>query len=195
VRAAARSVVKMEVEACDGRTQGSGWVARDGIVVTNAHVVSGSYSPGLRIKGVGETHTAEPIYYDDIADIAILRTPTVKGVAPLSIARRPKAGKAAVVLGFPFGGRYKARAARLGPTVPGPGGAQRVTPLQAGIGVGPGSSGGPIVDRRGRVMAMIFAGRQPDGGRDAFGIPSPVIRKALRKALSSPERVETGDCD
>ncbi|MBA3437310.1 MAG: MarP family serine protease [Thermoleophilaceae bacterium] len=199
VRAAARSVAKIEVVACGGRGEGSGWVAADGIVVTNAHVARGSDAPAVRIEGQGKASIAEPIWYDDGDDIAILRTPALKGVPPLPIAGRPRAGTAAVVLGFPFGGRYKAREARLGPTSPLPEGAQQgaprsITPLFAGLGIGPGSSGGPVIDRNGRVVAMIFAGRDPNGGRDAFGIPSPLIRDALRKALSSAQRVDTGDC-
>jgi S1-C subfamily serine protease len=199
VRAAARSVAKIQVAACGGRGEGSGWVAADGIVVTNAHVVHGSDAPGVRIEGLGKAYKAEPISYDEVDDIAILRTPALKGVTALPIAGRPQAGTAAVVLGFPFGGRYKAREARLGPTSPLPEGAQQggpraITPLLAGLGIGPGSSGGPVIDRDGRVVAMIFAGRDPNGGRDAFGIPSPIIREALKNALSSPQRVDTGGC-
>ena len=41
VRPAARGVVKIQGTACGLGVEGSGWVARDGIVVTNAHVVAG----------------------------------------------------------------------------------------------------------------------------------------------------------
>ena len=199
VRAAARSVVKIEVEACGGSGEGSGWVAAEGVVVTNAHVAHASDAPGVRIEGLGKAHRSEPIFYDEDDDIAILRIPAVKGVAALPIAPRPRAGKTAAVLGFPFGERYKARAALVGPTASRPegareGGPRSFTPLFAGLGIGPGSSGGPVIDSDGRVVAMIFAGRDPNGGRDAFGIPSPLIREALAQALASPQRVDTGDC-
>ncbi len=202
VQAAARSVAKIEVAACGHRGEGTGWVAADGIVVTNAHVANGSPAPGVRIEGRGRPLRSEPIYYDDNDDVAILHAPAAKGVPTLPLAGKPRAGTTTVVLGFPFGERYKAREARLGHTASPSRRQQRgvhrghraITPLRAGLGIGPGSSGSPVIDKRGRVAGMIFAGRDPDGGRDAFAIPSPIIRQALRRALSSPRRADTGDC-
>ncbi len=201
VRDAARSVAKIEVAACGGG-EGSGWVAGEGIVVTNAHVAHGSDAPLVRIEGQGKGHRSEPIWYDEGDDVAILRVPALKDVPPLPIAGRPKLGAAAAVLGFPFGGRYKAREALLGPTFPPPEGAQRgflgghrrITLLRAGRGTGSGSSGSPVIDRDGRVVAMLFGAVDPEDGRDAFTIPSPIIREALGRAVSSPHRVDTGDC-
>ena len=203
VQAAARSVAKIEIAACGQTGDGTGWIAGDGIVVTNAHVVRGSDAPAVRLEGQGEAHRSEPIWYDDKEDVAILRSPAVKGAPLLPVAgSSPKRGTTAAVLGFPFGGRYKAREARLGPTSPLPRGARRgiarghrsITPLFAGLGIGPGSSGSPVVDRDGSVVAMIFGGRDPNGGRDAYAIPSPVIREALERARSSRHPVDTGDC-
>jgi len=203
VQAAARSVVKIEVSACGGgQGTGSGWIAGDGIVVTNAHVAHTSDAPGVKIEGAGRAYRSEPIWYDDRDDVAVLRVPALKGVPHLPVGRRPKAGAAAAVLGFPFGGRYKAREARLGPTGPFsevlPGrvlrGHSRITLLLAGLGTGPGSSGSPVIDGKGRVVAMIFAGIERVRRRDAFAIPSPIIREALKRALDSPHRVDTGDC-
>lgn len=202
VRAAARSVAKIEVAACGERGEGSGWIAGDGIVVTNAHVAHGSDAPAVRIEGKGRAYRSEPIWYDDNDDVAVLRTPGLKGVRPLPIAGGPKAATTAAVLGFPFGKRFKAREARLGPTSRPSGksrqrvlrGHRSITPLLAGLGIGPGSSGSPVIDTSGRVVSMIFAGRDPNGGRDAYGIPSPILREAVERALASPHRVDTGDC-
>jgi len=204
VQAAARSVVRMVVSGCGHGGEGSGWIAREGIVVTNAHVVAGSDEPGVKFEGGGKTYDSEPIWYDDKNDVAILRTPGTKGRAALSIGGRPKAGTAAAVLGFPLGGRYKAREARLGrtaplfPTLPLPRRrglfSRRVTALRSGLGVAPGSSGSPIVNESGHVLAMLFASAPPNPRRNKLAVPGPTIRKALRRALSSPRRVDTGEC-
>lgn len=203
VEAAARSVVKVIVGGCGQGGSGSGWIAGEGIVVTNAHVVAGTDQPGVKIEGGGETHDSEPIWYDPQNDVAILRTPEARGRPALSIGRAPKAGKAAAVLGFPLGERYKAREARLGRTGPFPPGLprglklpirRRSTYLRAGLGVAPGSSGSPVVDKRGRVVAMIWGSWGPNVRRNKVAVPGPVIQKALRSALSSPTRVDTGEC-
>src|SRR3954466_1629541 len=53
VRAASRSVVKVLGTACGLGIEGSGWVARGGIVVTNAHVVAGEDDTTVQVAGTG----------------------------------------------------------------------------------------------------------------------------------------------
>ena len=53
VRAAARSVVRVTGTACGLGVEGSGWVARGGLVVTNAHVVAGEHDTTVQAGGVG----------------------------------------------------------------------------------------------------------------------------------------------
>ena len=202
VEAAASSVVRVINVACGRRWASTGWIAGEGMVVTNAHALESAKDPGIKIEGVGETHDAETIFYDHESDVAILRAPAVKGRPALALGGAPEAGKDVAVLGFPFGGRYKVREARVGPTYSRDQGSftRRTTSLRAGIGVSPGSSGSPVVDGGGRVVAMVWASRgpRPDQGDDVavptLAVPSPTIRKALRSVSSSPRAVETGDC-
>ena len=51
VRAAADSVVKILGNACGLGVEGSGWVAGNGLVVTNAHVVAGQKDTRVLVRG------------------------------------------------------------------------------------------------------------------------------------------------
>jgi S1-C subfamily serine protease len=192
VRAAAPSVVKISGIPC--LSGGSGWIAGDGIVVTNAHVVEGNDQSGVQVEGKGESHEAEAIWYDRKNDLAILRVPGVSGERALPLDPSPEPGTFAAVLGFPGGGPYKVVPARLGSTTTIPAfrlegegvNRQRVTTMRARVR--PGNSGGPVVDGRGRVVAVVFAS---GGGHDAVGVPTPVVQRALRRA--GPP-VDTGQC-
>ena len=196
VRAAAASVAKIHVDGCEGGGgTGSGWIARDGVVVTNAHVVDKAREVGVQLRGKGATYDAEVIWFDKVNDIAILRTPEVSGVPALRIGPDPKAGTYAAALGYPGGGPYTVKPARTGEVTRDPafkleGKALRVKviPFRA-VGAGPGSSGGPIVDRDAQVRGMIFAGKA--GGNVGVAVPTKGIRRALRRA-DAP--VDHGNC-
>ena len=197
VRDAAGSVVKLLGTGCGHGVSGSGWIAADGIVVTNAHVVAGSDDTTLQIAGKGTRHDAEVIGFDDFNDVAILRAPGVRGEPALPIDVDPEPGTFAGVLGFPRGGPYEVKAARVGSTSrrsgsePGDRPGRSVTSLRAGVV--PGNSGGPVVDEKGRVAAMVFAVRL--GGHTAYAVPSSVVQRALRRAGPQGSPVDTGSCE
>lgn len=202
VAAAADSVVKIRIGGCGHVGSGSGWVAANGIVVSNAHVVHHFKKFGVQARGAGLPQEGKPILMDLRNDVSVLSVPGVRRVPALRLAGRPKLNSAAAVLGFPYGQRYKARDARIGPTLLQPSGrwsprdygARLVTLLRADFGVGPGSSGGPIVDRDGHVVAMIFA-RTPANRHIHYAVPSVSIKRDLRRALAERRPVDTGGCE
>ena len=73
-RGVAGSVVKIEGRACDVIQQGSGFVADDSLVVTNAHVVAGESATSV-ITPDGRRLDAVVIAFDPALDVAVLRVP------------------------------------------------------------------------------------------------------------------------
>jgi S1-C subfamily serine protease len=195
VEAAAASVVKVLGTACGLGVEGSGWVVANGLVVTNAHVVAGQDDTRVLLRGRDPGLDATAVAFDPRNDLAILRVDGLQAKS-LPLARNPRSGTSAAVLGFPHNGPYDVRAARLGET--------RTTVTQDAYGRGPvqrliaslrgvvrsGNSGGPMVDGRGRVVATIFAATT-SGPRGGYGVPNSVVRRVLAGAR---EKVSTGPC-
>jgi Trypsin-like peptidase domain/Colicin V production protein len=197
VRRAADSVVRVLGTACGLGVQGSGWVAGDGLVVTNAHVVAGQDDTSVQLQGEGPEIDAEAVWFDTRNDLAVLRAPGVSGAPALGLNERADAGTSAAILGFPENGPYVVQPGRLGQTATvvsqdayGRGPVRRTITSLRGL-VRSGNSGGPAVDGDGRVVATIFAAAVGDGGRIGFGVPDSIVREALGRA---DEPVDTGPC-
>jgi Trypsin-like peptidase domain/Colicin V production protein len=196
VRAAGRSVVRVLGTACGLGVQGSGWVAGQGIVVTNAHVVAGEDDTTVQIQGQGSHLSATAIWFDARNDIALLRVGGL-GARPLRLHEDAPPGATAAVLGFPHNGPYDVEPARLGPTTTvlsddayGRGPVRRPITAFRGL-VRSGNSGGPVVDSAGRVVATVFAASVGGRRRTGFGVPDSVVRDALSRARGT---VDTGPC-
>ena len=197
VRAAADSVVKILGNACGLGVEGSGWVAGNGLVVTNAHVVAGQKDTRVLVRGREPGLDAVAVSFDPKNDLAVLRVEGLDAPA-LQLDPNPKTGTSAAILGFPGNGPYDVRAGRVGET--------REVITQDAYGQGPvrrsitslrgavrsGNSGGPMVDKDGQVVTTVFAATT-SGPRGGFGVPNAIAREALQRSQTS-NGVSTGPC-
>ena len=197
VRAAGRSVVRLLGTACGLGVEGSGWVAGNGLVITNAHVVAGQDDTMAQLGGRGPRYSTDPVWFDSRNDVAILRVPALAGAPALHLDVGAKAGTSAAILGFPENGPYDVEPGRLGPTSTvttddayGNGPVRRLITSLRGR-VRSGNSGGPMVGGNGRVVATIFAASVSDGGRTGFGVPDSIVKDALSRVGGT---VGTGPC-
>jgi S1-C subfamily serine protease len=192
-KAAAGSVVKIHGTACGLGTQGSGWVVRKALVATNAHVIAGEHETTILAPN-GQTLDAQPVYVDSRNDVALLRVPSLV-LTSLAVDRDGQFPRKVVILGYPRDGPLTGTAATAGPprSVIAPDAydqrvsARVIVPLRGKVQ--PGESGGPVVDSRGRVIAMVFAGAK----RGASGFAVPV--ELVLRGVSTPLRpVSSGPC-
>jgi S1-C subfamily serine protease len=183
VQRASQSVVRVTGVACGLGVEGSGWVARRGLVVTNAHVVAGITSPRVETTG-GKRFTAVVVAFDTTNDLAVLRAESL-GARPLPLAP-PDRGTAVALVGYPLNGPLTRTPGRLGGTADvlsrdaygrGP-----ITRLVTGIRgpVRPGNSGGPGIDAQGRVRTTVFGRRPQETG--GYGVPAELVQQALAQA-------------
>ena len=190
VRAAAPSVVRIVGTACGLGIEGSGWVARPGVVVTAAHVVAGE--DDTTVSSTEGTFRAPPLVFDPQNDIAVLRV-TGLSTRPLRLVD-PRPGTPVAIVGYPENGPLDAVPGRIGETATvfaedAYGRRVRRTVTSIGGAVRHGDSGGPAVDASGAVQVTVFAARL--GGPGGYGVPASIVRRDLASARGT---VSTGPC-
>jgi len=200
VDSASPSVVRVLGTACGLGIEGSGWVAAPSVVVTNAHVVAGENDTTVEVDGNPPVLDADVIGFDAHDDIAVLRVPGLHEPV-LHLASSAKSGTAAAILGYPLDGPFDKQPGRLGQTEEvstedayGNGPVLRsITALRGRVR--PGNSGGPMVDRRGQVVATVFAAiTGSPNGEGGFAVPNELVSSQLQKALARSRPVSTGAC-
>ena len=160
---AAGAVVKVlgVAPSCGRASEGTGFVYAPQRIMTNAHVVAGTRTTQVQVRG-GQVFDARVVVFDPARDLAVLYVPQLTR-APLPFTFSVRTGQAAVVAGYPGGGGFTAVPARIA-------GAQRVAgpdiyynrqvtrevfTLRAPVR--PGHSGGPLLTTGGRVAGVVFA--------------------------------------
>lgn len=197
-RAAQRArgaVVKILGTACGQLVEGSGFAVGRHLVATNAHVVRG-VSRASVVDAAG-SHAGVPVSVDSSADIAILRVDELDATR-LRLRRELAApGTQGAVLGYPGGGPLRVSSAVVSARTPsiarrvGGGGIAVRELYRLRTTVRPGNSGGPFVDRRGRVAGVVTA-RSLSNDEVGYAVASTHVRAALRARSAGP--VSTGGC-
>jgi S1-C subfamily serine protease len=158
------------------RGQGTGLIlARDGYILTNAHILRGFTELEIRLSD-GEGTTAELVGADERTDLAVVRVRAEGLVSlPLADVRRLNVGQLVVAIGNPF--RFE-RSVSLGVisaldrSLPGPKGGIFEGLIQTDAAINPGNSGGPLLDMEGTVLGINTA-MIPWAQGIGFAIPSP----------------------
>ncbi len=195
-RAEAASV-QIFVRKCGGFGAGSGFAAAPGLVVTNAHVVAGSTSGADVVAPTQRVH-ASVVAFDPSRDLALLAAPGLE-LPTLPLSKTPASpGSIVVTLGHPNAAshldvgpaRVQERKFLNGPD---PYGhlVQRLLYVLATDDVAPGSSGSAVVDARGEVIGVIYAG-PPEGTGWALAVASDELRPLLSHPSTTP--VAAGGC-
>jgi S1-C subfamily serine protease len=170
---------------------GTGFVIDDeGHIVTNAHVVHGSSEVMIWISE-DEYRTASVVGTDPISDLAVIEPAGGKGdlkELPLGSTDGLRIGDEVLAVGYPLGiGKSATRGIISG--------IERVIPvstwswmmpfLQTDAAISPGNSGGPLVDRCGRVIAVNTLGSS-EGQNVNLSIPVDSVKELV------PQLIEHG---
>lgn len=162
VARAAAAVAHLEVER-GGRPAGSGSgfiVTSDGFLLTNSHVVHGADTVRASFPD-GSAGRAYLVGDDPDTDLALLQVHNRPG-AQLELAASDglQVGQIAIAVGNPLGFGSTVTAgvvSALGRTLRGRSGRLIDDVLQTDAALNPGSSGGPLLDSRGRVIGVNTA--------------------------------------
>src|ERR1700722_1486969 len=198
VAASRPSIVKIRGVApgCQKVLEGSGFVIAPNRVMSNAHVVAGADS--VTVEADGQPYDASVVSYDPEADISILDVPNLPS-QPLAFSQgSAPTGTDAVVMGYPGGGDFAATPARVretielnGPDIYRTGTVTREVYTIRGT-VRQGNSGGPMIDRAGKVLGVVF-GAAVDDADTGFVLTAKEVSRQLDN-IGNTQHVATGAC-
>ncbi len=155
------SVAYVTANGAQGQATGSGFVvSKDGLIVTNAHVVEGATAVSVKVGG-GATLPATVAGRDESTDLALLRVRDAGGrtFTPLALADSSKlrVGDAVYALGNPFGldeSFTSGVVSALDRQIDAPNGFAIDHAIQTDAPINPGNSGGPLLDDHARVVGV-----------------------------------------
>ncbi|MBP0038942.1 MAG: trypsin-like peptidase domain-containing protein [Roseofilum sp. SBFL] len=176
------------------RGQGSGFIIdSNGIILTNAHVVSGADRVQVTLKD-GRSFEGNVLGTDRVTDLAVVEIDDPQGqlpMAPLGDSDRVQVGDWAIAVGNPLGldntvtlgiiSTLNRPSSEVG--IPD----KRVDFIQTDAAINPGNSGGPLLNDQGEVIGINTAIRANATG---IGFAIPINKaKAIQGQLTKGEKV------
>jgi S1-C subfamily serine protease len=183
--------------------QGSGFVvSRRGTILTNAHVITNAGETSGTVHGADRVYVefadhervpARIVGWDVFDDVGVLRVATAHALVPVPLGRSATVvvGEPVAAIGSPLGNPdslavgivsavRRSIAALTAPRF------QLIDAIQTDTPIGHGSSGGPLLDARGRAIGITAQIRSDQGGAAGIGFAVPIdaARRSLHELLT-----------
>lgn len=164
---------------------GSGIVIRrDGVILTNAHVVGDAKEVGVGFAD-GKKLQGRVMGVDASADVAVVKVDGASlPVAPLADSDHLDVGQTAIAIGNPMGLEGTVTTGVVSATNRQRSADDFVGFIQTDAAINPGNSGGPLLDSHGRVMGINtwIIGKATGLG---FAVPINVARDVAQQVLTT----------
>jgi S1-C subfamily serine protease len=176
------------VETTSGR--GSAFYVQHDTLITNVHVVQqDSYVTLRRMDGSSvnaRVHTRAPAF--DIAVLKVAQGSVSQPFLPMGTSQSLKTGQEVVVIGSALGTLQNSVSRGIVSGLRNSGG---VTLVQSDAAANPGNSGGPMLDRYGRVVGILTAGYKGNQGLN-FAVSIDHARDILEGRQTNLGSSQTG---
>jgi S1-C subfamily serine protease len=174
------------------RGTGTGFVwDKNGLVVTNFHVISGAQKLTVTLHD-RSTYDAEVIGVAPEKDLAVLRLqqpPPELATLPLGDSSELSVGRKVLAIGNPFGldtTLTTGIVSALGREIQAPGNRKIRGVIQTDAAINPGNSGGPLLNSLGQLVGVNTAIYSPSGASAGIGFAIPVntVREVVPQLIS-----------
>jgi S1-C subfamily serine protease len=184
-------LVRTKLGKREGTGSGFALDTREGLVVTNYHVINGGRTFDVRVGE--EFRTAEVVGAAPCDDLALLKIENSEGLKPLRLGSQKslKQGQEVVALGFPANPSLRGELTSTAGVVSVPRSSFRLpTPdsprfenlIQTDATLNPGNSGGPLVDRDGQLVGVntaIFAVSRGPASAQGYAIGVDRVKEVM----------------
>jgi putative serine protease PepD len=201
------SVVSIQAQMAGGAGSGGSGVvmSKDGLILTNAHVVEGSDQVTVKFSD-GRTARASVVGTDAGKDIAVLQASGVSGLKPATLGDddRLAVGDTVLAMGSPLGldgsvtsgivsalgrqiqeGGQRPDSQAPGRRVAQQDGTTIENAIQTDAAINPGNSGGALVNTAGQVIGINTAIATSGSGAGNIGVGFAIPINDARKAAES----------
>jgi putative serine protease PepD len=192
--ASKNAVTYIVADTPEGQATGSGFaVSKDGLIVTNDHVVDGASQVQVKVGTSNQAQDATVVGADPSRDLALLKV-DASNLPTLSLGDSSSVGVGdpTYAIGNPFGLDHTLTTgivSALQRSLQAPDGATISGAIQTDAALNPGNSGGPLLDSSGKVIGVnsqIQTGSS--NGAEAgnvgigFAIPASTVKSFIAEA-------------